>query len=124
MIIIVHSQQYFFSLDAFKLIQSIEQHDSLALSNTILKEQLKKTVITDYLTQLYSRNYLDSVIKSHMSDGHLGSFILFDIDNFKHVNDTYGHYIGDQILITVSKLIKEVIHNDDIVDRLGGEEFV
>jgi len=122
-IIVVHSQPYFFSFDAFKLIQSIVQHASLALSNTILKEQLKKTVITDYLTQLYSRNYLDSVIKSHMSDGHLGSFILFDIDNFKQVNDTYGHYIGDQILITVAKLIKEVIHKEDIAARWGGEEF-
>lgn len=122
-IIVVHSKPYFFSFDAFKLIQSIVQHASLALSNTILKEQLKKTVITDYLTQLYSRNYLDSIIKSHMNEGQLGSFILFDIDNFKQVNDTYGHYIGDQILITVAKLIRGVIHKEDIAARWGGEEF-
>ncbi len=123
LIIIVHSKPYYFSFDRFKLIQTIVQHASLALSNTLLKEQLKKSVITDYLTQLYSRSYLDTIIAEHMESGEIASFILFDIDNFKLVNDTYGHYVGDKVLKKIARIIEEVTDDIGVAARWGGEEF-
>lgn len=122
-LLLAHSSRYYFSHDTYKLFQSLVQHASIALMNAYLKEQLKQTIITDYLTQLYSRNYLDSFVKHHMNRGIKGSFILFDIDDFKLINDTYGHYIGDHVLVEVANIIREHMHNDDISARWGGEEF-
>lgn len=122
-LLLAHSSRYYFSHDTYKLFQSLVQHASIALMNAYLKEQLKQTIITDYLTQLYSRNYLDSFVKHHMCRGMKGSFILFDIDDFKLINDTYGHYIGDHVLIEVANIIREHLKNDDISARWGGEEF-
>jgi len=121
--IVVHTDPYYFSFDHFKLINSVVQHASLALSNTLLKEKLKKSVVTDYLTQLYSRSYLDDVIAKHMENGEHSSFILFDIDNFKLINDTHGHYIGDKILKKIARIIMEEIDEIGVAARWGGEEF-
>ncbi|MCS7183836.1 MAG: GGDEF domain-containing protein [Patescibacteria group bacterium] len=52
------------------------------------------------------------------------SIIFLDIDNFKKINDTYGHKIGDKVLERVAKVIKERLRDSDIIGRLGGEEFV
>lgn len=52
------------------------------------------------------------------------SFIMIDMDHFKDVNDTYGHQVGDDVLIVTAKLISEHVRNVDIVGRYGGEEFV
>lgn len=122
-IIILHEVPYYFSLDKYKFVQSFVQHASLAISNSILKEQLRKTAITDYLTKLYLRNYLNEKVEEHMANANRGAFILFDIDDFKLVNDTYGHTIGDKVLIQVAHIIQENISEKDIPARWGGEEF-
>ena len=80
-------------------------------------------VITDHLTQLRSRNYLDRQMGESMQEDEEGTFILIDIDNFKRVNDTYGHQVGDEILVQVANLIKDNIRDTDIGARWGGEEL-
>ena len=50
--------------------------------------------------------------------------MMIDVDNFKNINDTYGHQVGDKVLATVAETIKESIREDDIVGRYGGEEFI
>ena len=52
------------------------------------------------------------------------SFVMLDIDHFKHINDTYGHQVGDEVLVNLTKLIQGKIRNTDALVRWGGEEFV
>lgn len=122
-IIVTHREKSFFTFENFKLMQSLIRHSTLALTNTILKDRLEKAVITDYLTQLYSRNYLDDMLSKHMQKDDRGAFILFDIDDFKTINDTYGHHIGDKVIIQIANVIRENISTNDFPARWGGEEF-
>ncbi|CAH0346853.1 diguanylate cyclase [Bacillus sp. CECT 9360] len=121
--VVLHEKPYYFSFEMFKLLQSLIHHSSLALTNSMLREELEKMVITDHLTKLYSRNYLDKKIYESMEHDEEGTFILIDIDDFKKVNDTYGHQVGDEILIQVARLIDCNIRESDIGARWGGEEL-
>lgn len=84
--------------------------------------------ITDSLTQIYNRNFLFEKIKevgqSLVSRNIAVSFIMFDIDDFKLFNDTYGHLVGDDVLRKLSKLVKNNMRSGDIFGRYGGEEFL
>jgi diguanylate cyclase (GGDEF)-like protein len=122
-VVVLHKEPYHFSFEMFKLLRSLVHHSSLAFANAMLREELEKMVITDHLTKLYSRNYLDEKVLESMEKDYEGTFILIDIDDFKKVNDTYGHQIGDDILIQVSKLIQANIRETDVGARWGGEEL-
>ncbi|WP_449537267.1 sensor domain-containing diguanylate cyclase [Ferdinandcohnia sp. Marseille-Q9671] len=121
--IILHELPYYFSFEKFKLLQSLIHHSSLAFTNSILREELEKLVITDYLTKLYSRNYLEDCVQESMDTDAYGTFILIDIDNFKGINDTYGHQVGDEAIVQIANLIKDNIRDNDIGARWGGEEL-
>ena len=120
---IMQEKPYFFSFETFQLLQTLVHHLSLSLTNSMLREELKKLVTTDHLTKLHSRNYLDEKIQTSMKVDSEGTFILIDIDNFKEINDTYGHQIGDEILIQVANFIKGNIRGNDVGARWGGEEL-
>lgn len=122
-IVIAHEKPYYFSFDKYKFIQSFVQHAALAYTNSLLKEQLRETAITDYLTKLYMRNYLDKKIDQHMATNQGGTFMLLDVDDFKLVNDTYGHYVGDRVLIQIANVLKNTLNDNEIAARWGGEEF-
>ena len=119
----MNHEPYAFSFETFKLFLSLVHHSTLAFTNTILREELEKMVVTDHLTKLYSRNYLDEKIQESMQVDAGGTFILIDIDDFKSVNDTYGHQIGDEVIIQVANIIKANIRGTDIGSRWGGEEL-
>lgn len=121
--VVTHPLPYFFTFEQFKLLQSLIHHSTLAFNNSMLREELERYVITDYLTKLYSRKYLDDKIENSMKDDTCGTFILLDIDDFKIVNDTYGHQVGDKILMQVANIIKANIRETDIGARWGGEEL-
>lgn len=114
---------YAFSFNAFKIFQSLTHHIALALSNALLLEELEKMVITDYLTKLYTRKYLDDQMKMSMEKDEMGVFILIDIDDFKLINDTYGHQVGDEVLIQIANQIKNLLSEGEIAARWGGEEI-
>lgn len=122
-IIVMHEKSSFFTFESFKFMQSLIHHSTLALTNAVLKDKLEKAVITDYLTKLFSRSHLDEMLKKHMETDERGTLILLDIDDFKGINDTYGHYIGDEVIIQIADIIKQNIDEDDIPTRWGGEEF-
>lgn len=83
---------------------------------------------TDHLTGIFNRRaFADKVevlMRSTCQDNTEVSIIIFDIDHFKIINDTYGHQMGDQMLIEISKAIRPVIRKGDCFARQGGEEFI
>ncbi|KHF39639.1 hypothetical protein LQ50_13475 [Halalkalibacter okhensis] len=122
-VLAVHRNKNHFSFDNFKLLQSLVHHSTLAFTNSMLHEELEKLVITDHLTRLHSRGYLDECIQESLTQDGKGSFLLLDIDNFKYVNDTFGHQVGDDIIIQVANVLKRNIRDGDIAARWGGEEL-
>lgn len=91
-------------------------------------KKLEHLVHTDALTQIWNRYHMESVIDEQISaakryEQDLG-VILFDVDNFKQVNDTYGHEVGDHVLLGIAKLFKKQLRDTDDLGRWGGEEFL
>jgi len=89
---------------------------------------LKEASIRDYLTGLYNRRYINEVIDKELArasryDNEL-SVLMFDIDHFKAVNDTFGHNGGDTVLKLISETSMNSKRETDMVARYGGEEFV
>lgn len=92
------------------------------------EEIIEKMAYTDSLTGLPNRASLLETIKKRIADykhTNLKFVLLFlDLDNFKSINDTRGHYFGDELLIEVSKRLKNCVHKNDTVARIGGDEFM
>ncbi|EQF26694.1 diguanylate cyclase domain protein [Clostridioides difficile CD160] len=92
-----------------------------------LNEKLKRQAIVDDLTNLYNRRYLIQYITSILEkpvEDRILSIVLFDIDDFKKVNDKYGHLCGNKVLIRFGQILTEEIGKDGIASRYGGEEFI
>ena len=87
-----------------------------------------KLARTDKLTGLLNRHYLDQKIKEEMErideSGDLLNVLIFDLDNFKSFNDSYGHVWGDKLLSLFAEIIRQNIRKEDIPIRYGGEEFL
>jgi len=116
-----------YSEDNISRIGMFSQSLSLALHNAIIHEQMQKLAAIDPLTGLLNRRYgmirlKEEYSKAVRSEGSLG-VMMFDIDHFKKVNDTYGHLAGDRVLVNISRLIKPLLREGDVVMRYGGEEF-
>lgn len=80
----------------------------------------RKNLYIDSLTGVYNRNYLYESTKIK-APSHL---IMLDLDNFKSINDTYGHLAGDRILVVFSRLLKQSLRSTDHIVRFGGDEFI
>lgn len=82
----------------------------------------------DPLTTLYNRrtiyDFLEILLAKRYTDHRLHALILLDLDFFKHINDSYGHTIGDKALVETANVLKRIIRSEDIVGRFGGEEFI
>ncbi|MFT7860326.1 MAG: GGDEF domain-containing protein [Sulfurimonas sp.] len=89
---------------------------------------LEKLAYKDPLTNIFNRQIFNVMLQQAFNDkrrnGDALSLIMFDIDHFKKVNDTYGHDVGDKVLIELTKLISSQIRSSDIFARWGGEEFM
>ncbi len=87
-------------------------------------ENLRRLAETDGMTQLLYRSSGANYINQYLSEGSHGMFCLFDVDNFKHYNDKYGHAVGDKVLQSISSCMKSTFRNVDVLVRAGGDEFV
>jgi len=122
------------------LIKPIDRNELLARVRTQIKRQRYQErlrdnyerslvmALTDSLTGLYNRRYvtahLGGMIERHKQTGKPLALLMFDIDFFKKVNDTFGHAAGDEVLIEMSRRVIDHVRSVDTVARLGGEEFV
>ncbi|NLD87925.1 MAG: diguanylate cyclase [Clostridiales bacterium] len=79
---------------------------------------------TDALTKLYNRDYLELRLNEFLGEGGVGTLFMMDLDDFKTMNDTYGHIMGDKTLQYFAAVLKEYAREEDIVCRLAGDEFV
>jgi diguanylate cyclase (GGDEF)-like protein/PAS domain S-box-containing protein len=93
-----------------------------------LQEALREQALCDPLTGLYNRRYLDETLAREIirvgRENDPLSVIMSDIDNFKTINDIYGHQVGDKFLVEIASLMKTHARSSDIVCRYGGEEFL
>lgn len=93
-----------------------------------LQEKLQYLARIDGLTQLYNRHFFmeesERILDSLNKKGEDVSIIMFDIDHFKSINDTFGHEAGDLVLARVASVVKKCLGSRDIVGRYGGEEFI
>jgi diguanylate cyclase (GGDEF)-like protein len=94
----------------------------------ITQKKLEEIAETDSMTRIYNRMKLDQVLQAEIQRANrynsTFSVILFDIDNFKSINDTYGHQKGDQVLSELAGVVHKRVRNTDIVGRWGGDEFM
>lgn len=123
------------ALDYYQVkVSPIKKGESTIVGTTIIftniteqkKEQMNLTKIayTDVLTQIYNRAYVLSVAEKMLASHNKMAVILFDIDHFKKINDTYGHFGGDEALKHVAALCKSVVPENGVFGRYGGEEFI
>ncbi len=90
-------------------------------------EKLVKKGETDLLTGLLNKISFEERCKDYLDSRMIGAKVtmfIFDLDDFKHVNDNYGHQTGDKVLKTFAGLLKGYFHPDDIIGRVGGDEFM
>lgn len=123
-----------FSEIDIKLCQVIIDGAAVALRNAhmfnVMREEkslLEKMVITDDLTRLYNHKYFvrrlgEEFKRAKRYRGSL-SCMMIDLDNFKRINDTYGHQAGDKVLKDVARVLKKCVRETDVIARYGGEEF-
>jgi len=89
---------------------------------TKAQEKLYRLSITDSLTQVFNRGHILQLFEKVLSPS--SAIIILDLDNFKFINDTYGHLIGDEVLVKIARVIKSSLREGDYLGRYGGEEFL
>ena len=98
------------------------------IESKLLMDKLRDTSLRDGMTGLYNRRFLEEFIDQVMSqvsrEKETYSVMMLDVDFFKMVNDTYGHDVGDKVIVEIGKLLKKSIRESDLAIRYGGEEFV
>ncbi|WP_112182056.1 MULTISPECIES: GGDEF domain-containing protein [Paraliobacillus] len=78
----------------------------------------------DYLTKLYNRKSYENYVEHLIEADKYFSVILIDLDDFKNINDQYGHNKGDQVIVAFAQILQRVFNNNSLVSRLGGDEFI
>lgn len=127
-VIILENNDRDFSILDSSLVMNFVNHAGRQIENARLFQEVKMMSVKDELTGLYNRRYLyqqgEQEVKKARRYGSSLSLVMFDIDNFKNINDTYGHITGDNVLKGLASQGLKILRNIDIVGRYGGEEFL
>lgn len=92
------------------------------LELSALREELEEA-LKDPLTGMYNRSYAEKQVKAYLAEHEMGAYFMIDLDNFKHVNDVYGHVAGDCTLRYVADILVRTVGSNGIACRMGGDEF-
>jgi diguanylate cyclase (GGDEF)-like protein/PAS domain S-box-containing protein len=117
-----------FGEDDTRILELLLGYTQQGLKRIALQHQLISQALHDPLTGIYNRNYFNRLIqleehRARRLDSSIG-FIMVDIDNFKHINDNFGHQAGDSVLRRVAAILEDALRNTDTVLRYGGDEFL
>ena len=112
-----------------RLLESVAQHAASALNNAITFEKTKESAITDPLTELPNARGFYMMLEQRLAECQRMnreslSLISMDVDNFKIINDQFGHAIGDRLLASIARVIRKELRQMDILCRYAGDEFV
>ena len=114
--------------DVVQLFDDLADQLSIALDNAIMHHRIQEISVTDGLTGLYNRRFINERLEelwAHaIRHNEPLTILLSDIDDFKSINDTYGHDRGDEAICQVADFFKTGVRKEDLVARYGGEEFV
>ncbi len=117
-----------FNKEEKKLISQFTKHISIVSAHAYLHQKIKNLSIKDGLTKLYNKRHFLEILEREVNRvtryNSIFSLIFLDIDDFKKVNDTYGHIFGDMVLKRISEIITSIIRASDVACRFGGEEFL
>lgn len=113
--------------ETYSLYDAMEKLQNMLKQRDAFEFQLKNIANTDKLTGVSNRLFLDEYLKTvEYFPQHFDylSLIIIDIDNFKRVNDQYGHIFGDSVIVSVAESLKENVRSTDLIIRFGGDEFL
>jgi diguanylate cyclase (GGDEF)-like protein/PAS domain S-box-containing protein len=117
-----------FTGDEIRLLQTVGDQMSAAIERARLYESAELLATVDSLTSLYTRRHFFHLSQHEFDRASRYQYpitiLMIDIDYFKHVNDIFGHLIGDQVLQQISQCFRTILRSSDIIGRYGGEEFV
>jgi diguanylate cyclase (GGDEF)-like protein len=112
----------------FLLAARLRANNSTVTTNIRLQREYKRNATIDGLTGLYNRRWIDDALPRFVSryarGGQPLAVLMIDVDHFKKFNDTYGHPMGDQVLVKVGQALRSQVRPTDHVARYGGEEFL
>ena len=116
-----------FTESEFELAQRFGDAAALALDNAQIRNVLEQQALTDPLTGLYNHRYFHERLRSELTRAIRSrdsvALLMFDIDDFKKINDAHDHSVGDQVLRHLADLLQETVRGSDLTCRIGGEEF-
>ncbi len=111
-----------------QLAVTLSETIKFSLANLKLRDELRRQAIHDPLTGLFNRRYLDETLPRELYMAQRRNIplciVMFDIDGFKQINDSYGHSLGDSLLRKFGRILREHLRKSDISCRYGGDEFV
>jgi len=117
-----------FNRGDIELLANLSQHVTLALENALIHEEVERRSRLDQMTGVLNHGAfletLQNMADVSLSNGTPLSLIMLDVDHFKRYNDTYGHLVGDKVLILLCDTMRSHIKSTDAVGRWGGEEFI
>ncbi|HZH29286.1 MAG TPA: diguanylate cyclase [Pyrinomonadaceae bacterium] len=118
-----------YTTEHVRLLESVSQHASIALNNAMTFEKTKESALTDTLTDLPNARSFHLALGQRIAESQRLnreplSVLSMDLNDFKQINDTHGHAIGDRVLASVAAIIKQQFRQMDILARYAGDEFV
>lgn len=111
----------------FVLVTDVTARTEAEMALVPLREELERRATTDPLTGLANRRELDhraELALAERDEGRVVGLLLVDLDGFKAVNDSYGHLVGDELLVAAARRLTALVRERDVVARVGGDEFV
>jgi len=125
-IIVEHNLYKFMTIELKLFLRSIANQIAIAIENSLLYKELEKINQRDSLLGIYNRKYFFEFLEKNKYEKMKDKFaiVMIDIDDFKRINDTYGHQFGDKVLINTANIVSNGTDENDIFARYGGEEFI